>query len=178
MSDFDLSLTIAVDTVGTDPLSYTVVATDADLSSVRERFDLLEARSLSADIAVELRPSDKAVQIKGHLKANIVQRCVISLDPVPETLDEPFELLLVSEKVADAWDEQEAYLDPDHPDYDALEGDEIPLGEIVAQTLSIVMDDYPRAEGVEPEASVKGVTIGEPERTNPFAILKDGGDQS
>ena len=94
-----------------------------------------------------------------------------TLDPVPDHIDERFDLLLVDEETAETWDEQELYLDAEHRDYDALVGDHVPLGEIVAQTLSILMDDYPRAEGAQVTAQ-DGVSVNEPERENPFEVLK------
>ncbi len=170
-SPSDMSLSVPLSAVTDKPMHVQIAASAEDLNSLTSRFDLLEAKSVTAKLVVNVSSREKGILIEGHIRADIVQRCVATLDPVPDLIDETFDLLLVDEETAEAWDEQELYLEADHKDYDAFEGDSIPLGEIVAQTLSILMDDYPRAEGVE-IAVPDGVDVNAPDRENPFDVLK------
>lgn len=170
-----VGLDISVDQadISTQPLRFSIVADQAERSATAARFDLLDVNALTADLAISYDSAAKALLIEGQLKADIVQRCVLSLDPVPDQIDESFDLLLVDEATAEAWDEEERYLEPDQRDYDVFEGESVPLGEIVAQTLSILMNDYPRADGASLEGLPDGVEIDGPERENPFAALAE-----
>ena len=177
----DLSFTLSAASLEKEPLNFSVCATEKERENLVERFDLVSLDALSAEVRVQNKGSDNGVLIAGHLNAILVQRCTITLEDVPETLDVDFDVLLVDPEMAAMLDESENYLDPDAPDYDALEGDIIEIGEIVAQTLSVWMEPYPRA----PSASVavpdnSKVTVNEPEleRPNPFAGLAKLSDKS
>lgn len=148
--------------------------TDAELSDLANRFDLIALETLSGTVELSDKGAGQGILVKGTLSAKFTQKCIATLKPVDEALDTSFELLLVDPEMADRIDDEGVYLDADAPDYDALEGDEIPIGEILAQTLSISMNPYPRAEGAELEAgNSQGVTVNEAEleRPNPFAVL-------
>jgi len=180
-STTDLSLVLRASTLEKKPTKAVLVASAADKASLAERFGLVSLESLNADVEIRNNGADKGVLIEGHLKAAFSQRCVATLAEVPEVLDTDFSLLLVDPEMALRMDEEESYLDPDAPDYDALEGDDIDVGEIVAQTLSISMNPYPRAEGgVVNAPKNRHITLDEPEleKPNPFAALSKLKDKS
>ena len=90
-------------------------------------------------------------------------------------------MLLVDPEMADRMDLDESYLDPNSIEYDALEGDLVDVGEIVAQTLSISMDPYPKAKGASVKAPKNvNISVNEPEleKPNPFAVLSKLKDKS
>lgn len=177
----NLSLILRASTLEKKPKKFSLVANEADKAALIERFDLVSLDQLSADLEVRNNGANKGVLIEGSLKAKFAQRCVASLAEIPETMDTAFDLLLVDPEMALRMDEEESYLDPDAPDYDALEGDDIDVGEIVAQTFSISMNPYPRAQGSALTApSNPNVTINEAEleKPNPFAGLSKLKDKS
>ncbi len=164
-----------------EPKTFDLQATDSQRAAIAERFGLLALASLSGSVSVHDGGAETGVMVRGTIKASLTQRCIASLEPVDELLDTKFELMLVDPEMADRMDEEGVYLDENAAEYDALEGDSIPLGEILAQTLSISMNPYPRAEGAEVTSPKKGgVTINEPalERPNPFAVLAKTRDES
>jgi len=176
-----LEFSIEIAELERDPKTFDLQATDAQCAAVAERFDLIALSALSGKLRVHDAGADSGIHVEGTLKAALTQRCIASLEPVEETLDTNFELMLVDPEMADRMDEEGVYLDEEAPEYDALEGDVVPLGEILAQTLSISMNPYPRAEGAEVAASKKaGVTVNESEleRPNPFAVLAKTRDES
>jgi len=176
----NLSYMLPVDELEREPRHYVVMANEAERAELVNRFGIVALNALSAEVDVWDGGVD-GLRLKGHLKADLVQRCITTLEDVPEKIDSSFELMLVDAETADRMDAEEAYLDPEIPDYDAIEGKEIALGEIVAQTLAISMNPYPRAEGAELEASSGGkVAVNEPElkRPNPFAVLEKLRDES
>lgn len=177
----DLSLTLRASSLEKKPTKFSLVASETDKAALVERFGLVSLESLSAEVDVSNKGAGNGVLVSGHLKATFVQRCVASLGDVPEVLDTAFELLLVEPEMALRMDEEESYLDPEAPDYDALEGDDIEVGEIVTQTFSISMNPYPRAEGgavSAPKSPNITINKAELEKPNPFAALSKLKDKS
>src|SRR5690606_17224778 len=107
------------------------------------------------------------VRVEGQLRAAAKQRCVVTLGPVPVTLDEPFDLEI--QQVArgtEAGPELDVELEAPEP----LEGGRLDLGELVAQQFSLALDPYPRAPGVTlEEAGWSGSDDEEVPSDNPFA---------
>ncbi len=119
------------------------IRTDVDeRAGLARRFDLLSVDEFVATVAVRLDNPGKLV-VNGHLRAAVVQRCVVTLDPVPATIDEEFEVVLAKDE--EAAGEEEAELDLPEP----WPGAELDLGELVAQQLGIALDPYPRAPGAD-----------------------------
>ena len=86
-------------------------------------------------------------EFRGQLTATVEQPCVVTLEPVRETIDTPVRRRFLSgyappEEAERSLDEDD--LDPPEP----LE-DEIDLGHVAVETLALSLDPYPRAEGAE-----------------------------
>ncbi len=177
----DLSLNLVAAEIDREVKSYELTATPDQLEDIRKRFDLVALNSMSASVAVNSKANDEGILLEGHVRADLVQRCIASLADVPEIVDAPFTLLLVDPETANRMDADESFLDTDQPEYDALEGDIVEVGEIVAQTVAISMNPYPRAEGAELTGlQNKDISFNEPEleKKNPFAALGKLKDQS
>ncbi len=176
-----LSVTLQSDEIQVEGRDYRIEATADQLSVLVERFDILGMSKLLAKVNVVADRQNKGFRIAGSIEADLVQKCIVTLREAPEQIRESFELLLVSPEQAEAFDEEELYADPSAPDYDAFEGNELPLGEIVAQTVSVMMEPYPRAEGATIEG-VKGTGVSVNEelekKPNPFAVLSQLRDKS
>lgn len=178
---FDFSFNLAVSDVQAEERTYKLIASKADLSVLKERFNLMALRDFGANVSVSYDPKTKAIWIRGDIAADLIQRCVITLGEVPEQVAENFELMLVSPEMAEQLDEDEVYLDPKAPDYDAFEGEYLPVGEMVAQTLSVLMNPYPKQAGAEIEVQAQqGISVNEEleEKPNPFAVLSKLRDKS
>jgi len=176
-----LNFTIKIADLERQAKQFRLIATEEQCKELAERFDLIAIEALSGEMSVWDEGADSGVHIKGSISAKLTQRCIASLKPVEEAFETDFELMLVDPAMADRMDDEGVYLDPEAPDYDALEGDVVPLGEVLAQTLSISMNPYPRAEGAELEAKkLSGVSVNEPEleKPNPFAVLAKTRDES
>lgn len=65
----------------------------------------------------------------------------MTFEPVPATIDAPFEVVFARQPDEDADDEID--VDPNIDDPEPLESDELDVGEIVAQELSLALDPYP-----------------------------------
>jgi uncharacterized metal-binding protein YceD (DUF177 family) len=113
------------------------------------------------------------VRVKGRISAEVVQACVVTLDPVPARIDERFEVDFlegVQPAVTDLELDAEAAEAPE-PAPDGW----IDLGELAAEQLGLAMDPYPRKPDAEVPAAWKAEPSDEPvaaERPNPFAVLE------
>ncbi len=177
----NLDFQLGLDEIEKDPKTFSISATDAERNKLVERFRIVQLDNLNATVTVNRQRHGEAIVINGNLKASLVQQCVVTLGDVPENIDEEFELLLVSPEQAAAFDDDEVYADPEAPDYDALEGEIVYLGEVVAQTLSVLMNPYPRVVGAEVKP-IAGSNFSANEevgkKPNPFAALAKLRDKS
>ena len=142
---------------------YEIAATAEERAALARRFDLLQLGRLAA--RVELTPVPGGFfRLSATLEAELVQACVVTLEPVPSRIEETFSLLY------GAVDEQkDIMLDGDSETVEPIEGGMIDIGEAVAQQLSLALDPFPRAAFADAEAAAEA---SEPARLDsPFAIL-------
>lgn len=148
--------------LGAGPERHDIEASADERAALAERFGLVAIDRLSARLGVS-RSASGRVRLDGRFSADIVQRCVVTLEPVAATIEEEF--VTVCAPVADDV-EAEVDLPLDDEDWaEPLVEDEIDLGEAVAQHLSLALDPYPRAPGVEFEAPTEDA------KHNPFKAL-------
>ena len=107
-----------------------------------------------AVFAAEVLPWKRdGIRIAGHLDVELTQVCVVSLEPVPAHIDEPFEALLVPEGSRLAAPREptvEMTLDAEGEDApETFSGDTIDLAETWLEFLTLALDPFPRAPGAE-----------------------------
>jgi uncharacterized metal-binding protein YceD (DUF177 family) len=162
-----------------DGVALDVSADAAERRSLAERFDLLEVRALRGHGRLERRGAD--LVLRGWLEADVVQECVVSLEPVPARLRQPVERRYRLGRASDA--ERERFephgtvvLDDDEAEVDPVIGREIDLGEAFAEELGLALDPYPRAPASSSlDAGDLGphVSVGSEDRpSKPFAALR------
>lgn len=156
----EMSRTVRLDRVPSRGLDIDVTATRAECEALARRFGLLDLPALGAE--VNIRPGLGGVwTVSGRLRADVVQVCVVSLETVAQSLDEAFELRFAAAAVGKA----DVATDPDAPE--PLEGETIDVGAIVADHLSLALDPFPRAPGVEYQPEPESAD----DKPNPFAAL-------
>jgi uncharacterized metal-binding protein YceD (DUF177 family) len=149
-----------------------------------QRLGIVSVDSLVADLSMTQGTGSMIVHIKGSIKAAIVQSCVVSLEPVPAEIEEIFEAWFADPEAAvsltKARHERESQsghsevkvLD-EKDDPEPIIDDKIDLGELVTQHLSLSIEPYPHAEGVEFENKATKDFEDSQSVNNPFAALKD-----
>jgi len=157
-----------------------------DLTGNRRRpFDLTPDQAardaLAADLGLlalgqvrllgELRPSGRAdVALTARLTAQAVQACVVTLAPVPCTVD-----VAVSRHYVADWKDPEGD-EAEIPEDDTREPlpETVNLSDVLAEALALALPDYPRAPGAELGQAVftaPGVEPLKDEAPKPFAGL-------
>ncbi|MGE0096443.1 MAG: DUF177 domain-containing protein [Alphaproteobacteria bacterium] len=154
-----------------------ISANDAERAALAQRFGLQALDRLSATLTVR-RVRDDMFHVSGRLSAAVVQQCVVTLEPLRSSLDEPVAVTFAKSRTIVAKGKAgvtgaEGGLEDDGPE--TMEGDLIDLGEAVAQQLAISLDPYPRAPGASLEAVLPrgpAAETGEEKRPSPFAVLE------
>ena len=162
----EFSRPLRLDELGSAPRAVAIEADTTERGALAERFGLLAIDRLTAD--AQLTREGDTVIAEGTLRADVVQACVASGEPVPAEIEEGFSLRFVpaaKDEAAEEVELQESELD--EIDY---EGSAIDLGEAAAQTLALALDPFPRAPNADEKLRDAGV-IGE-ENAGPFAALK------
>ncbi len=170
------SYPVKVGHMSANPVGVHLSANEAERRALAALWKVNEVRSLVADLQIGRWKKD-GVKIKGEVHAQLVQTCVVTLDPVEAEISEPIEAIFVPEgsrlaRQADN-DGGEMILDPSGPDIpDTFSGDTIDVGVVVSELVALAIDPYPRKEGAVFGERIES-SAAEDKRPNPFAVLKD-----
>ena len=168
----EFSRPMALDRVSATQHREEITATGKELAALAQRFGLLSLDRLSASFTLK-RVRKDLVRAKGRVSAELVQACVVTLDPIPAHIDEKFEVDFlegVQPAVADIELDAEAAEAPEPVPHGWID-----LGELAAEQLGLAIDPYPRKPDAEVPAEWKGDPVAAPaavERPNPFAALE------
>ncbi|HUC66562.1 MAG TPA: DUF177 domain-containing protein [Stellaceae bacterium] len=160
MSEFSRPIDIAKLPPG--ETSHEIAATAAERAALARRFALLALDRLEARVELQ-RLAGGLIRLDAKLFADVVQECVVTLEPVASRIDDSFTLLYG----AAGDDAREITLEGEAELVEPLAGTIIDVGEAVAQQLSLALDPFPRAPGVEAPASAAADSKAE----SPFAAL-------
>lgn len=139
--------------------------------------DLVDVRSFKAEFLVT-QWKKNGIRLRGTIRADIVQSCIVTLEPVEARVDEKVDTVFVPENsrlARSPLDESgEMILSADGPDApETFSGDSIDIGAVAEEFFGLAINPYPRkADAVVPEAEPDEVDeIEKP--VNPFAKLAE-----
>jgi uncharacterized metal-binding protein YceD (DUF177 family) len=144
-----------------------IAASEAQRIALAEAYDLLSVRSL--DATLEVIPVSGGLSVEGHVVADVVQTCVVSLVPVDEHIDETFSVRFVDDPARLNKPDTEVVVDANMDDPpELLIGPTLDLGALAEEYFALAINPYPRAPGAElpPEADDAGGRS-----DSPFALL-------
>ncbi|MEO3474261.1 YceD family protein [Roseomonas sp. CAU 1739] len=129
-------------------------ATPSECAALALRFGIPAVNRFAAELVLKPEPGG-GVAITGRILAEVVQDCVVTLEPVVQQVEEAVHLRILGPGEAHSDD-------PEAPDDVDAAGGVADLGEALAEQLALALDPYPRAPGAvlpeevageEPEAS-------------------------
>jgi Large ribosomal RNA subunit accumulation protein YceD len=164
----EFSRLIPVDRIPPEGAREHIVATEQERGALAERFGLLAVRELSARL--QLEPWRRGgIKISGRWDARVKQTCVVTLEPFEEILREDITRYFAGQNAPGpaAVTHSVESLEEDEPDL--ISGGSIDLGELVAESLGLALDPYPRKPGAEFSSSA--LDEKNPAHS-PFAVLK------
>ena len=132
------------------------------------RLGLLTLDALAATLRFEVADRENGlIRVSATIEARIVQRCVVTLDPVPRTIRDSFSVLYAPALADRPEREIEVPIDGEAPE--PLPDEGIDAGELVAEHLALVLDPYPRHPDAPPGPFAYATEAAEEE--SPFAAL-------
>ncbi len=155
-----------------EPVAFDLQASANDLEALRRRFDLVGLAELQARGAIHPLRGGAGLRVEGVLQATVTQKCVVTLEPVVQRIDEPFSLEFgATGDVVDAASGDLVLL-PDQEQPEPMPENGLDMGELVAEQLALAIDPYPRKEGADLEQVLRqhGIDAGAG-KANPFAAL-------
>lgn len=161
----------------------TLDADDDARTALARRFQIQEISSLTAALRIQTVKAH-ILHVTGTFTATVIQSCVLTDTPVTETLSDTCDgwfadpsaivSLQKARRNKAAKDGGEFPILDESEDPEALIDGKIDAGELVAQSLSLALSPYPRADNAELPSSCTPDDANQPPAfSNPFAALKD-----
>jgi len=147
-ADSPLSFDVDVRRLPSRGFPVAIAADDEARAALAAAHGLEAVDSFAAELLVERWGRD-GVKVTGRIRAAIVQACVVTLEPVPATIDVPVEAVFLPE-TSKLWTGAggEILIDPDGPDApESFAGDTVDVGVLAEEFFELAIDPYPRAPG-------------------------------
>lgn len=145
-------------------MSVSLSATADERAALARRFGLLELSRF--DVEAKLRRAGETVRADIALSADVVQACVVTLEPVPATVEDRFVATFDPNATDDDREVDVSLLGDDPPE--PMRDGAVELGEPASEALGLALDPYPR----KPDAAFAGWSDeGHAGSTGPFATL-------
>ena len=182
--NLEFSRTFDTSNLGRAAKNLTLSANAAECVALAQRFDLIEIRSFTVTLRIVRSGKGGLIRVTGDLCADVVQECVVTLEPVEARVEEPVQLRFAPTLDASLGDGNRAdskidleieYEEEDPPE--PMVGDIIELGEPLSQLLALGLDPYPQAPDAEAtgwrrdDAGDDELSAAEMDRENPFSVL-------
>jgi uncharacterized metal-binding protein YceD (DUF177 family) len=168
----ELTRLVAVDPWPREAIEVAFEATCEERLALARRFAIPEVRALTARCRVEPLGAAGVLACTGAIEAVVVQECVVTLEPVVDAVSTAFERHLARHPGrAEVTDQP---IDPEAIELEALEANQIDLGEMVAEELALALDPYPHAEKAYAHLAELGVALSfgdDVQRERPLAAL-------
>ena len=167
-----LQLTVSLKELGDDPLGFDIVPTAEELTALVRQLGVRRLEAMRAGGTVALLRGGDALRVEGRLEAQVTQNCVVTLEPVVQSVDERF--VLEFGETADVIDVAtgELVVVPDQDQPDPMPAGRLNIGELIAEQLALAIDPYPRKEGADLDAVLRQHGLAPADgRENPFAAL-------
>ncbi|MGE0279403.1 MAG: DUF177 domain-containing protein [Rhizobiaceae bacterium] len=129
----------------------TISATEEQRKALADVHGLLEVERLEAKLLVAPWKRN-GICVSGNVEADVVQACVVTLEPVPDHIDEEIDSLFLphDSKLGRLGFEGggEIVLDAEGEDSpEVFEGDSIDVGALAEEFFGLGINPYPRKEG-------------------------------
>ncbi|MEE3625078.1 DUF177 domain-containing protein [Nitrospirillum sp. BR 11752] len=128
-----------------------ITATPAERAALAKRLELVSLDSLTALVRLRRIRGGQMVRVTGELEAEVVQSCVVTLEPLAASVRDSFQALFAPAHLVpkDEEDLENLGLDDEADPPEPIENGRIDIGELVAQHLSLALEPYPRKADAE-----------------------------
>ena len=182
--DLEFSRTFDTSTLGRAAKNLALSASVEECAALAQRFDLIEIKSFTVALRIVRGGKGGMIRVSGDLCADVVQECVITLEPVEARVEEPVQLRFAPTpdpsrgggNGSDSRIDLEIEFDEEDPP-EPMFGDIIELGDPLSQLLALGLDPYPQSPGADETRRRKDKAgndeslAAEMDRENPFSVL-------
>jgi hypothetical protein len=138
-----------------DGIAFDVAASGAERAAVARRLDVIEVAQLRGEGRIAREAGTGILHLLGRLRAEVVQLCVVTLEPLPVTVDQPLDRrFLTLGGPGPTGKAAEVEVDPLVEEPEPVAGGRLDLGELLVEELALALDPYPRA--AQPEIDLPG----------------------
>ena len=147
-------------------LTRTLEPTAEERARIAKSLNLVSLDSFKTELT--LTPTVSGWRMDGRVTAEAVQACGLTLEPLPESINQTF-LVNLTEQAQEPEVDENGEIDLELNDFfpDVVEDGKIDLGQYAVEQLSLSLDPFPRKEGAVFEQPP------EPVELSPFAVLKN-----
>ena len=131
-----------------------------DRQALAASYELLSLKVMHVTLHVMEVP--KGAELKGRIRADVTQECVVTTQPVENSIESEFTVRFIRAPRVDGEEIEFSALDDEEEPYP---GDDTDVGPLVEEYFSLALDPYPRVEGARFEMDASG------EELSPFAQL-------
>ncbi len=150
---------------------FTVNATRDECVKIAKRANLPGVGKFSADFHLSYLPHSEILSIRGMIRAEYTQICVLSLDHFTQDQEIEFEVQALDQaKMAHSLQTHEA-IDTAEETYEPIIAEHMDLGELAVQQFLVHIDPYPKKPGAKLAEMAELGGSGRAE--NPFLALKE-----
>lgn len=181
---------IEAEDIANDLVKLEIEPSAAEKKALAERLSVSALNNLKASVKLKRVHGNRSIHVTGSFEADLVQHCVVSLEPIEVHISDDFEAWFADAEqavsikkakhdlmVQKGQAEMPMLEEEDAPE--SLDDGQINLGEVVTQFLALSINPYPHADGVVFEHGDDDLSAGvsEDDVKNPFAALKDWKDR-
>ena len=160
----EFSRLLRVDTIGSEEENRELQPKGDEAAALAVRLGLQKLSDFKASVSV-FRSMTGEIVTRGRVVADVVQTCVMSLEPVPGHVEEDFEVRFTT---FPAPEPRDLVIGPDDDEPpEPLTGESLDIGELATQQLALALDPWPRL----PDAELPDDLKPDPARDGPFAAL-------
>ncbi|MEM6913135.1 MAG: DUF177 domain-containing protein [Pseudomonadota bacterium] len=156
-----LNRTIEIAQLSEEPIEQAIDVSPNDLQTVARRLDVPAVLSLAGTLQAVRHGS--LVRLEGKIDATLERMCVVSLEPMTETISETFSVDYTTDPTEAEGDEPDVDLDAPEP----LAAETLDLGDVLLEQLVLAMAPHPRREDAKAPNDP-----GAGKESSPFDVLK------
>lgn len=145
---------------------FNLVCSNDGLKELSNKLNVLAAKKASINGTLKLQ-TEKQVFLNGKVTAKLIQPCSLTLEPIVTNISKKIRRTFSIESNKNTWTKKSTFeLTEKSFDHDIIMN-EINLGEVLMETISLETPDYPKRSG----ASLHVAPMNNKNFNNPFSIL-------
>ena len=169
----EISRLIKIDDIKGNYLELDVEATDSERQALAERFDLIELENFTAHLVCKVSADNTGAHIGANFSAKVMQRCVVTLEPVPATVTGAYNCEYSVEVLPEDVEVIEFDTATDDPPETIVDG-AFDAGIMLTEQFGLELEPFPRSPNADfgELKLAAGDNLEATESNNPFAVLK------